>query len=294
MTKEIFVNIGMHFDAVAGWVGSYGGQDSYCDISRGVFGAEVGVPRLLNLCEKYDIKGSWYIPGHSIESFHKESKMIADAGHEIGLHGYYHENPRHMNEKQERYMYEKCIHLIEEISGKKPVGNNTPWWEFSENTFELLQEYGIIYDNSLMARDFVPYYATRGDKWTKVDYDKPAEEWMKPYVKGEETDLVVIPASWNLDDLPPMMFQKSAPNIYGFANPVDIFGQWRDAFDWVYREMDYAAVSICIHPDVSGRPHVLLQLEKLIEHIKRHPGVKFVTNEFIARDFIRRNPRKSK
>lgn len=34
---------------------------------------------------------------------------------------------------------------------------------------------------------------------------------MKPLVKGQETGLVEIPASWYIDDLPPMMFIKNAP-----------------------------------------------------------------------------------
>lgn len=36
-----------------------------------------------------------------------------------------------------------------------------------------------------------------------------ANEWMKPLIRGEETDLIEIPANWYLDDLPPMMFIKS-------------------------------------------------------------------------------------
>jgi peptidoglycan/xylan/chitin deacetylase (PgdA/CDA1 family) len=46
-----------------------------------------------------------------------------------------------------------------------------------------------------------------------------------------------------------------------------------------------------IHPDVSGRPQVLLMLERLIEHIQSHAGVRFVTFDEIADDFIRRQPR---
>ena len=64
-----------------------------------------------------------------------------------------------------------------------------------------------------------PYYVRVGDSWTKIDYAKQAEEWMKPLVRGEETDLIEIPASWYLDDLPPMMFIKTAPNSHGFVNP---------------------------------------------------------------------------
>ena len=45
MAKEILCAYSVDFDAVAGWLGSYGGQDSPCDISRGFFAGEVGVPR---------------------------------------------------------------------------------------------------------------------------------------------------------------------------------------------------------------------------------------------------------
>jgi hypothetical protein len=51
-----------------------------------------------------------------------------------------------------------------------------------------------------------------------------------------------------------MMFIKKSPNSHGFVNPRDIEQIWRDQFDWVYREMDYAVFPITIHPDVSGRP----------------------------------------
>ena len=67
---------------------------------------------------------------------------------------------------------------------------------------------------------------------------------------------------------------------------------WRDQFDWVYREMDYAVVTFTIHPDVSGKPHVLMMLERLYNHIVRHPGVEFTTFDAIATDFKKRNPPK--
>ena len=70
-----------------------------------------------------------------------------------------------------------------------------------------------------------------------------------------------------------MMFIKKAPNSHGFDNLRDIEDMWRDEFDWVYREMDYAVFAFTIHPDVSGRPEVLLMLERLIGHVNSHPGI---------------------
>ncbi|EAH8421685.1 polysaccharide deacetylase [Campylobacter coli] len=292
MAKEILVAYGVDIDAVAGWLGSYGGEDSPDDISRGLFAGEVGIPRLLKLFKKYNIPATWFAPGHSIETFPEQMKMIVDAGHEIGAHGYSHENPIAMSAKQEEDVLLKSIELIEKISGKKPSGYVAPWWEFSNITNELLLKHGIKYDHSLMHNDFTPYYVRVGDKWTKIDYSKDAKEWMKPLVRGQETDLIEIPANWYLDDLPPMMFIKKSPNSFGFVSPRDIGQMWIDQFDWVYKEMDYAIFPMTIHPDVSARPQVLLMHERIIEHINKHEGVKWVNLNDMADDFSKRFPRK--
>ncbi|MGO8917910.1 MAG: polysaccharide deacetylase family protein [Stellaceae bacterium] len=292
MAKEILCSIGVDVDAVAGWLGSYAGEDSPDDISRGLFAGEVGAPRLLKLFDRLNIKTTWFIPGHSIETFPEEMKAVAKAGHEIGIHGYSHENPIAMTPEQEEVVLDKCIDLVTKLAGKRPTGYVAPWWEFSNVSNELLLKKGIKYDHSLMHHDFQPYYVRVGDSWTKIDYSKTPEAWMKPLVRGRETDLIEIPASWYLDDLPPMMFIKKAPNSHGFVNPRHLEEIWRDQFDWVYREYDYAIFAMTVHPDVSGRPQVLMMLERLYGHIIRHPGVRFCTMDEIADDFARRKPRR--
>jgi peptidoglycan/xylan/chitin deacetylase (PgdA/CDA1 family) len=291
MTKEILVAYGVDVDAVAGWLGSYGGEDSPDDISRGMFAGEVGSPRLLRLFEKYDLKTTWFIPGHSIETFPAEMAAVAKAGHEIGIHGYSHENPIAMTREQEMQVLDKSIELVTKLSGKRPTGYVAPWWEFSNVTNELLLERGIKYDHSLMHNDFHPYRVRVGDRWTKIDYSQHPDTWMKPLERGEETDLIEIPANWYLDDLPPMMFIKKAPNSHGFVNPRDIEQMWKDQFDYVYRENDYAVFTMTIHPDVSGRPQVLTMHERLIEYINGHEGVRWATFDEIADNYAKRHPR---
>jgi peptidoglycan/xylan/chitin deacetylase (PgdA/CDA1 family) len=293
MAKEILCGFGVDVDAVAGWLGSYGGEDSPDDISRGLFSGEVGVPRLVKLFDRFGITTTWFVPGHSIETFPDQLKAVVDAGHEIGMHGYSHENPIAMTAKQEEDVMDRSIDLITRLCGKRPTGYVAPWWEFSNITNELLLKKGIKYDHSLMHHDFQPYRVRVGDSWTKIDFSKEADQWMKPLVRGKETSLIEIPASWYLDDLPPMMFIKKSPNSHGFVNPRDVEQMWRDQFDWVYREYDYAIFPITIHPDVSGRPQVLLMLERLFEYIRSHEGVKFVTMNEMADDFERRFPWKA-
>jgi peptidoglycan-N-acetylglucosamine deacetylase len=288
--KEILVAYGVDVDAVAGWLGSYGGEDSPDDISRGLFAGEVGSPRLLNLFDKYNLKTTWFIPGHSIETFPEQMKDVHNSGHEIGAHGYSHENPIAMTREQEEAVLLKSITLIEELTGKKPTGYVAPWWEFSNVTNELLYKHGIKYDHSLMHNDFTPYYVRVGDSWTKIDYRKQADEWMKPLQRGNKTSLIEIPANWYLDDLPPMMFIKKSPNSHGFVNPRDIEQMWKDQFDWVYENMDYGVFTMTIHPDVSGRPQVLKMHERLIQYINTHEAVRWVTFDEIADDYAERNP----
>ena len=166
MAKEIFCAFGVDLDAVAGWLGSYGGKDSPDDISRGLFAGEVGTPRLLELFRRHDLRTTWFVPGHSIETFPEQIDAIVAAGHEVGVHGYSHENPIAMSREQETEVLDKCIALVEEVTGRRPTGYVAPWWEFSRVTNELLLERGIKYDHSLMHRDFEPYYVRVGDSWT--------------------------------------------------------------------------------------------------------------------------------
>jgi hypothetical protein len=148
-----------------------------------------------------------------------------------------------MTIEQQRDVLDKSYRLLTEFCGKPPRGNVAPWWETSEKGAELLLSYGIEYDHSMSHHDCQMYWLRIGDKWTKIDYKKNAEEWMKPLIKGRPTGLVEIPGSWYIDDLPPyanpmtspwgitdmerMMFVKSMPNCDGWKNPRDIEDIWK-------------------------------------------------------------------
>ena len=80
MAKEIFVSFGIDVDAVGGWLGSYGGENSPGDISRGVFAGEVGVPRLAELMRRNSLPATWFWPGHSIETFPEQFDRVVEAG----------------------------------------------------------------------------------------------------------------------------------------------------------------------------------------------------------------------
>ena len=136
-------------------------SDSPSDIQRGMFAGEWHT-RLLRLFDKFKLKASWFIPGHSIETFPEQTRMIVTARHEVGAHGYSHENPVAMTRRQEEDVLKKSIELIEKFSGKKPRGYVAPWWEMSAVTAELLLQNGFRYDHSQAYHDFLPFYARVG------------------------------------------------------------------------------------------------------------------------------------
>ncbi len=288
--KDIQVCINPHFDAVSLWLGSFGGEDSPCDISRGVFAAKRGVPRLLELFKRYGITTTWGVTGHSVESFPAQFEQIVAAGHEIGIHGYAHENPLAMTREQEAAVIDKTMEVVKKVTGKNPIGYMAPWWELSTNSIELLLERGIKYDCSLMEDDFHPHWLRTGDSWSKIDYSREPESWMKPWRAGSDVELVEIPASWHTDDAPPTMFVKAFPNSHGWITGRQLEEIWRDQFDWVYRHNDYAVFPCTIHPDSAGKPHVLMMLERLIDHMLAHEGVRMVTMAEMAEDFVKRVP----
>ena len=91
MTKRISVCLSFDFDAISVWIGPRKSRSPNL-IARGEFG-EVGAQRLVKLLDDEQIPSTWFIPGHTIETYPKICQQIADAGHEIGYHGYCHEAP---------------------------------------------------------------------------------------------------------------------------------------------------------------------------------------------------------
>ncbi len=113
--KRIAVNLGVDVDAQSLWLGGFN-RPSPSFMSRGEFGAQVGVPRLLKLFKENNIKTTFFIPGHTVDTFPEISKVIFDAGHEIAHHGYYHENPTLVNRDTERRLMDLAFACYKSIS----------------------------------------------------------------------------------------------------------------------------------------------------------------------------------
>ena len=251
--KKVAVNIGCDFDAQAIWIGSFN-LTSPAYMSRGEFGAEVAVPRLLKLFAKHKVKATWCIPGHTVDTWPEVCREIVAAGHEVGHHGYVHENPTPLSLEEETKVMEMGLEALARI-GVKPRGYRSPYWDFSPNTLSILEKYGFDYDSSLMANDLHPYrprpvevHADRGN------------------VFGPPSKILEIPVSWYLDDFPQVEYMTGRQE--GMRPSGDIFDRWRAIFDYAVENEENACYVLTTHPQTIGRAHTIQMVEELIAHMK--------------------------
>jgi peptidoglycan/xylan/chitin deacetylase (PgdA/CDA1 family) len=270
------VCLSFDFDAVSPWL--YWGNSSPSVISRGEFGARVGAPRVLALLERYAIPSTWFIPGHTIDTFPDQVRAVHAAGHEIGNHGYCHEKPVEQSPEDERRILERATEAIMRITGSAPAGYRSPSWELSPHSIGFLQELGFRYDSSLMGDDYHLYYCRRGD----VPHRDSA------YVFGQEIDLVEMPVSWVLDDFP--QFEYVRPQGGGLKDPDQVFNLWRGEFDYVYEHEPGGVFILTMHPQVIGRGPRILMLERLIQYMRERSGVRFAKMGEVAEAWRQANP----
>ncbi|KAJ5780104.1 hypothetical protein N7457_005264 [Penicillium paradoxum] len=275
---RVQVLLSVDFDAVSGFLGTgASATTNLADYSSGFFAAQVGVPRLLRLFKKHGISSSvtWFVPGHSMESFPEETKAIVQSGAEIGCHGYAHEGSSQMTESQEREVITKCVQLATELTGKKPRGWRAPLYQLRTHTIQVLEEFGFLYEPKPI--DFSP--------------TKSASTWMKPLptpAPRTPQTLVEIPCNWYMEDMTPMQFLPAAENSHGFVSPITIEQNWKSRFEFLYSEALEKALEedaeqgfvfpLILHPDTSGMAHVVGMIDRMISWLKQQGDeVEFIT-----------------
>jgi peptidoglycan/xylan/chitin deacetylase (PgdA/CDA1 family) len=263
------------FDAIAIWLHTFDSPTQRSRHSRGLFGANVATPRLLELLDFHDVPSTWFVPGHTIETFPEVCAAVADDGHDVQHHGWKHVDPvKYDSYEEERADVERGVEAIEALTGSRPVGYRSPAGEFSEHTLEILQELDFEYDASLMGTDYEPYYVHE-------NWNAPLDE---PFDRGTPTDIVEIPRSWQRNDFTAMTYIPY-PQLWGYADEDVMFKKWRDKFDWVHANTDDAVFVLVFHPQCIGRVNRVSRLSEFISYMKGKPDVEFETTTDVARRF---------
>ena len=226
-------------------------------LARGEYGAIDGLPRVLRILDKHDVPASFFIPAIS-SILHPQmiQSILAKERHELGVHGWIHENPALLeSEAEENRLMDLTIDYFVETTGKRPLGHRSGGANYSPWTIKILQERGFLYDSTLMASD----------------------DLYELLLDGEPTGIVELPFFWILDDA--MYFYRTS-----LRNPELVSGIFRSEFDVAYEEG--GMFHLLMHPHVVGHRSRAAELDKLIEYIKSKPGIWFATHEQIVRHVL--------
>lgn len=251
------------FDAVAAWL-SYDMPELH---AWGAFGAETAAPRLLDLHDRHDVPSTWFVPGHTAESFPEVTGRAYDDGHEIAHHGWTHDPLPSLSAEVEREDFERGIDALYDLTGEKPTGFRAPDGGLSEHTVDLLEEHGFEWDSSEGVHDFEPY---------RLHAD-PALEHGEPYERGRPTDIVEVPVVWHRDDWMQLFPVVSGPEWVAFTDEGTVFERWRTELDWMREHVDDGVFTLLLHPQCAGRAPFVAELERFIEDVRAMPETTFAT-----------------
>lgn len=272
-TNQPTVTLTLDFDASIFWMIN-GGMDAGT-ISRGLYEANVGVQRILDLCDRLEVASTWFTPGHTADTHPALVERIAAAGHEIAGHGYAHEKESPGGRDETRALLRKTGDAIERATGRRPRGERATW-ATSAATFEAMIDEGYTYDSSLMDH-CRPHWVQVNDV-VRLD---------GPNVLGPELDLVEISPTFVTSDMAYFEFNGyGTPALTaGLRNPRDVEAIWRDEFDYIRDQgTDQEPLVLMLHPQAIGRNSRIMMLERFLTYC-RESGARFVTTEQIADEF---------
>jgi peptidoglycan/xylan/chitin deacetylase (PgdA/CDA1 family) len=224
------------------------------------YGPLTGVPRLLRLLRRHELRATFFTPGFTAERYPSVIRAIVDDGHEIAHHSYLHESTLGMDRRTEAAMIDRGLEALDRVAGIRPTGYRAPMWEMNRHTPELLVERGFGYDSSLMDCD-VPYILAASQD------------------AGAGT-LVEIPCHWALDDWEQYAFVPDLTGSGLIESPAKVLEMWTWELEASHAEG--VCFTLTNHPFLSGRPGRIRALEQLIERMKSLDGLWIATLGEIA------------
>lgn len=278
------------FDALALWQGFFRITTAN-PLSRGEFGARVGMPRVLNLLDKYDVKATFFVPVQSAVTFPDVVKEMHSRGHEIAAHSMYHApfevglamgGIEPATPAQQRSYIEQQADALEKIVGERPVGFRSPIGDWvGDHVPEALIEFGFEYDSSMQGHDYIPYRLRLGDEY----------ETEPPFgVKfGKESRLLEIPLHWDVNDFAQFEFMgyyinPDNPwfNPKPFSTAADARANFTGSFDACYNHIPGGVWNTILHPQSCARDMKIDWLEGIIQYAVSKSDVWFATMRDVA------------
>lgn len=219
-------------------------------MSHQAYGPSIGVPRLLGLLARREVRATFFVPGYTAERYPDVVRRIADGGHDIGHHGYLHENVAGFTRDREAEVLLRGLDALDRIAGIRPVGYRAPMCELNFHSPQLLHENGFLYDSSLM------------------DDDSPYELAVEP---RSSDSIVEIPVSWSADDWGQFCYLPEISGTGIVESPTKTLEMWTGEATALH---DAGGCFVLVnHPFLSGRPARAAAIGELISRLGDLPGL---------------------
>lgn len=225
-------------------------------ISMLQYGPNVGVPRIVESYRRLGIRQTFFIPAWCIETYPAAVETILRGGHEIGHHGYIHENPVRQSRDEQAGWMDRAIEVIVRATGQRPRGWRAPLYNFSNHSADLLVERGFRYDASLMGDD-IPYL-----------------------IDAAGGSLVEIPSHWGLDDWPQYVQSMDLDYMMPIRAPEAGWTPFAQEFEAAYRHGGLWVP--VVHPFATGRLARWEVVTRFLEQVLARGDVWFAPMEEIA------------
>ena len=217
------------------------------------YGSRVGVWRIMNLLDRYNIKGTFYACALALERNPEVGPEIVRRGHEVMGHGNRWEEYYKMDRDAERTAIREAVASMTRTTGQRPLGWYTRYGP-SVNTRELVvEEGGFEYDCNAY-NDDLPYYTQVRDKpWLVVPYSLEVNDY-----KFWRGDLIT---------------------------PGDFFEVAKASFDMLYEEgtTHPKMMSVGLHCRIIGKPSRAHGLDRFLKYASEKEEVWFARRLDIAR-----------
>ena len=263
--KRIAVMMAFDLDAETMWTTHGDGSTAHMtNLSRGAYGPKQGVPRILDMLDSHQVKATFFIPGVVAEHYPEVVKEIARRGHDIGFHGYLHEESTKTTYEQEDATMRHSEKIIYDLTGQKIAGHRAPGGVIHDYSLRLFLEHGYIYSSN----------------WR--DSDGP----FLHQIDGKTVPLVELPKDSIFDDTAYDFYTDAAPERYGLKSPDEMFEIWKDEFDSL--AVEGRMINFVLHPQFVGRASRVQMLSRLIGYMKSH-GAWIDTNRAVASWVLKEN-----
>ncbi len=217
------------------------------------YGYKEGIPRMLDLWDKYNIKITSHMVGSAVLKNPKLAKEIVGRGHEAAAHGMNWATQYTMSYEEEKKFIKDGVDAVKHITGFTPVGYNANWLRRGENTLTILQELGFTYHIDDLSRD-------------------------EPFIiQVNNKDFAVVPYTLRCNDI--VLIEGKNFSADQFLNQLKLeFTQLHEESAVKRRQM-----SISFHDRIGGSPQIVQAAKEFFEFASRQKGVVFKRKDEIAK-----------